>query len=799
MISQNFNDNWIYYLEGSGNRQIVTLPHDAMLHTGRDPKSPGKDANGYFLGGIYHYEKKVPIPADWKEKTVSIAFGGVYRNTVVYVNGKEAGHRPYGYIPFEVCLDEFLKYGQENTIAVVADNSKLPNSRWYSGGGIYRNVKLLLADKAHIPYRGVKATTISVNPAKIQLDTKVVVPEGASYEVQIAILDGENIVACATGASVELQIPDAKLWTAECPHLYHYRATLICNGRETDTAQGDFGIRALSWSPDGFLVNGTRTLFQGACIHHDNGLLGACSFREAEERKVRILKEQGYNALRISHNPASDELLEACDRLGMYVIDESFDMWYLSKNKYDYSLDFKQWYLADTQTMVERDYNHPCVVMYSIGNELSEPAKEEGLKYAHEMVALVRNLDSTRAVTAGINLLVIMMSASGKGLFDEGGLAKNYANETPDGKKPRKKKERPSGSLMFNMMMTVMGKGLNRISNSKKADRATTPILDMLDVAGYNYASGRYRLEGKAHPDRIVVGSETYPQDIADNWEMVKKFPYLIGDFMWTGWDYLGETALGAWNYEGVSMMNVHYPWLLSGAGAVDILGRPGAAAKYAACIWGALEKPYIGVRPLNHKGVRVTKSAWRGTNAIDSWSWQNCDGNSGIAEVYSSVGDFAELRINKKSMGKKRLKKNKAMFKVTYSAGMIEAIITDRNGNEVGRSALHSAQSSRLCLIPEKDQIEKDSIAYLNIMIADEEGVWESNQDQRITIAVENGELLGFGSANPSTEDLYTGTTASTFYGHAQAIVRGNKAGVLKVTVTGQDGSIARTEITVV
>lgn len=793
MEGTKINEGWVYYLEGSKEKQMVTLPHDAMLHTGREADSEGKDANGYYLGGIYHYEKDLEVPADWENKTAILSFGGVYRNTSVYVNGEKAGYRPYGYIPFEVCLDGFLKYGAANHIEVVADNSMLPNSRWYSDGGIYRNVELYLADKEHIEFQGVRITTLSTEPAVVCVDTAVATNDPA-VEVLVAIKDGEDIVANGQGTKTEIEVPGAILWDTECPKLYQCIVTLTKNGRILDTAKEWFGIRSVSWNNNGLFINGKETLLKGACIHHDNGLLGACSYQEAEDRKIRILKENGYNAIRIAHNPASKELLQACDKQGMFVMDETFDMWFSCKNKYDYGNDFNDWYIEDTAAMVKRDYNHPSVIMYSVGNEVSEPAKEEGIQAAKNMVAAIREIDASRAVTAGVNFLILLMSASGKGLYDDGGLAKQ--NSEPKHDKKKQQKDTANGSLIFNTIMSVMGKGINRIGNSKKADAATTRFADLLDIAGYNYANGRYKKEGKIHPGRIIVGSETYPQDIANNWEMVEKLPYIVGDFMWTGWDYMGEAAIGAWNYEGVNMGNVRYPWLLSGAGTIDILGRADASAKYAAVVWGD-KKPYIGVYPLNHPGIRVTKSAWRGSNAILSWSWQGCTGNRTQVEVFAN-GTDAELLINGKSQGKKKLKKKKAVFKVTYEPGKIEAIIRDKDEKEISRTELHTAKSPRLHIRVESDVAYQGGISYFDITISDENGVIESNADQKIRISVENGEVLGFGSADPAPIYDYLSYDTKTFYGHAQAIVRALNPGVVRVTVTSDGRQTAQAQVTV-
>ena len=805
MKRQDFNSDWIFYPEGSDKRQTVTLPHDAMMHMGRSETSPGKDANGFYVGGIYVYEKKLYVPSEWSDQTVRLEFGGVYRNTTVYVNGKSIGYRPYGYVPFTVCLDEALEYGADNEIRVVADNSKLPNSRWYSGGGIYRPVSLIVGPKVHIAWEGVKVSTISYKPAVIQVETKV--EEGLEevsaehLEVAVEILDGDQTIAAANGIDVRITIPDAKLWSDQTPYLYQVRVTLKENGAVMDEVVESFGIRKVEWSPKGLFVNGKETLLRGGCVHHDNGILGACSYQKAEERKVRIMKENGFNALRISHNPASRYLLEACDKYGMYVMDEAFDMWFQSKNKYDYGADFREWHLADLEAMIDQDFNHPSVIMYSIGNEVSEPVKQEGMDVAHEMIEFVRGKDKNRAVTAGINLMILLMSSQGKGLYDEGGAAKMHADQEVDEKQKAKKnkgKENLSGSLLFNTIMSVMGKGMNRMANSKKADAATTPILDALDIAGYNYASGRYPLEGKEHPNRVIVGTETFPQDIADNWEMVKKYPYLVGDFMWTGWDYLGEAAIGSWNYEGASMRNVPYKWLLGGAGAIDILGRAGAEAKYAACIWEAADQPYIGVRPLNHPGIRVTKSAWRGTDAFDSWSWSGCDGNQTIAEVYANAAT-AELQLNGRKIAKKKLKKSKALFKVKYEPGTLAVVTFDENGKELGRNGLTSATGNiSLVAVPEEDCITAGDIVYVNVAMVGENGITESNSDAKLRISVENGELVGFGSAKPNPQEDYPTAVCTSYYGQAQAVVRGLQAGTMKITVTDDKGRKAITEVEV-
>lgn len=798
MRDELWNEGWTFWTDGEGVRRTVRLPHDAMLYAQRGPESPAKDAGGYFYGDVYHYEKRFVPSETWAGQEVALVFDGVYRNATVTLNGTQVAWHAYGYTPFSARLTEALLPGRENVLEVVADNSELPNARWYTGGGIYRDVRLLVAPARHIAWQGVRIDTISLDPATVHVRTELVGPSVAGECVRVEILDEGEVVARGEGADAELEVPDARLWSAERPELYVCRVTLEDTaGTVIDVAETTFGIRALAWSAEkGFSVNGETVLLRGACVHHDNGVLGAASYAVSEERKVRILKEQGFNALRSSHNPASPALLEACDRLGMYVIDETFDMWFQHKNPYDYASDFEACYLDDVRAMIERDRNHPSVVMYSIGNEVSEPVKPHGLEVAQNMIDLAHRLDPGRPVTAGINFMVLMMASSGKGLYDEGGLAKDYADGNRAEKDGGRRAERKSGSLLFNTMMSVLGKGINRMGNSKKADRATTPVLDLLDVCGYNYANGRYAKEGSVHPGRIIVGSETYPQDIADNWEKVERLPYVIGDFMWTGWDYLGEAAIGSWNYEGVSMVNVRYPWLLSGAGVVDICGRPDAQAAYASTVWGAREKPYLGVRPANHPGVRVTKAAWRGTNAFDSWSWASCESNRTTVEVYGH-GETAELLVNGRSCGRKRLKKFKALFRVRYEPGTLTAVVYDRAGRELGRSELASASGEvRLDVRPEVSRARAGEIAYVSIELRGENDVLESNADRRVTLEVEGGELLGFGSAQPNPEGSYLSGECRTWYGRAVAVVRAGERGQVSIVARDASGQVASAEI---
>lgn len=775
MNSNPFNQNWKFRKQGREETQTVTLPHDAMIHERREPNGAGGSAHGFFPGGIYVYEKNFTAPAEWADKTVFIEFEGVYRNSVVSINGKSIGGRAYGYVPFRICADPLLNYGGENTITVTVDNSQLPNSRWYTGSGIYRPVNLIVGNKTHIEWQGVRVSTISYQPARIKVET-----ESNGGEAVVEILDGDKVVASGQGASLELDIPDAKLWSDETPYLYTCHVTLAEHGQAVDEVTQRFGVRKVEWNSKGLFINGKETLLRGGCYHHDNGILGAATFDKSEERRVRIMKEAGFNALRSSHNPTSRAMLEACDKYGMYLMDETWDMWYSHKNKFDYASNFEKDWREDIRSMIERDFNHPSVILYSIGNEVSEPAQEKGVKLAKEMVEYIHSLDRNRAVTGGINLMIISRSAKGKGIYKEDGGRDDGGKQNAMG---------GMNSTIFNMITSMVGPGMNKGANGKKADVVTSPVLDALDIAGYNYASGRYPLESKAHPDRVIFGSETFPQDIYKNWQMVKKYPYLVGDFMWTAWDYLGETGIGAWSYtpDGKAF-DKPYPWLLADVGALDLLGNPNGELFLAQAAWGLLKKPAIAVQPVNYHGIKPAKSVWRGTNALPSWSWQGCEGNKAIIEVYADAATV-ELLLNGKSLGKKKIKDCKAIFKTKYAPGTLTAVAYDAGGQELSRNELKSASGSiRLVAEPEETAVKAGNIVYIPISLVGQNGVLERNADCKLTAAVENGELLAFGSANPRTEERYDSGNFTTYYGCAMAIVRAGQAGTVTLSVKNEN-----------
>lgn len=772
MRKESFNSGWTVWKDNPDNCRAVTLPHDAMLYEKRYAGNASTGACANFDGGCYHYEKRFVPSKQWVDGHTELYFEGSYRNNTVLLNGQKIGGCCYGYSSFCVTLDGALVPEIENRLEVIVDNSQTPNSRWYTGSGIYRPVWLLTGREQHIKWQGVHIHTVSLEPATIHVDV-----EHTGGEVRISIEDGDQVAAAGTGAHCDIVIPNARLWSDETPNTYRCKVELLCDGAVVDTVWEEFGIRQIRWDAKGLYVNNRQTLLRGGCIHGDNGILGAVSCPEAEWRKIRKLKELGYNALRSSHHPASEEILKACDHYGIYVVDETWDMWFNHKSRFDYASDFETNYRYDLEAMVGKDFNHPSVLMYSIGNEIGEPSTQKGMDIAHSIIDALHQLDPTRPVTGGINLMIISQAAKGKGIYKEDGSGANTGGQI-------------NSSMMFNIMTTLVGSGMNKAANNAQADAVTTPILDALDIAGYNYASGRYPKEGKLHPNRLIYGSETFVQDLPKNWAMVKQYPYLIGDFMWTAWDYLGEAGSGTWAYtkDGLGFEKP-YPWLLADMGVLDILGDPNGEAFQTAAVWGALKGARIAVRPVNRTG-RPAKSSWRGTNAIPSWSWEGCEGKKACVEVYSE-GAYAQLYLNGKKIGRKKLRDCKASFTVKYQPGELEVIVYDADKREYGRDKLTSASGDKkLCITSEQSAPKPGEVVYLPIQITGTNGQVESNHDRKITIQAEGGEVLGFGSANPRTEESFVAGEYTSYYGRALAAVRVGESEAVTVKVKAEDMS---------
>ena len=819
-----FNKDWICRcLTRDEEAYPVTLPHDAMLSEPRTQESTGEGNIGWYIGGDYEYTKNFFVPEEYKGKKVLIEFEGIYHNGEVYINGKKAAYHPYGYTNFYVDTEGFFQYGKENEIKVIARNADQPNSRWYSGTGIYRPAYLYVGEEKHIPVNGVKIRTLSYDPARIEVVVKTSSPGEVSLEIEF---EGNKVLAVkgestkengqieAYQAIFQLDVPNAKLWDTEHPNLYTCKA-IFGEDEVTET----FGIRELIWNPQvGMTINGERVILRGACFHHDNGVLGACTYPEAEERKMRIFKENGYNAVRSAHYPCSKALLDACDRMGMLMMDEYVDVWYIHKTKYDYAGQLADWWKQDLKDMVDKDYNHPSVIMYSTGNEVAETAQKKGIALTGDMTNYLHSLDSTRPVTCGINLFFNFLSSIGLGVYSDdkaeksaGNAEKNAAqaagkNEkkvvksgektvnkaTENGKKglgstkPEKKKK-PVGSEFYNTLACLVGDYFMKCGATLyPCDLRTKDAYANMDIAGYNYGIFRYKHDLKKYPNRLILGSETFCKDAYSFWEIAKKNKRIIGDFVWAGWDYIGEVGDGAAEYSDYKFEDPATR-MTGGNGRIDLNGKPRAEAAYTRVAFERETGPFIAVDPVYQK-EKLRLTGWQLTKALESWAWDGCNGETAKVEVYARAAQV-ELFINGKSVGKKKVKKCRANFNTTYQNGEITAVSYDENGREINRYSLCTAGKETVLQVrPEEKTVKPEGLAFIQLQYTDNKGIWKPMEKHNIKVTVENGVLKGLGSPAPYVKGNYTDHTVATYYGEAMAVVQADGNGPVKVTVADEE-----------
>ncbi|MFT4145640.1 MAG: glycoside hydrolase family 2 TIM barrel-domain containing protein [Mobilitalea sp.] len=785
MKAYSFNNDWTYkHLGENGIGHPITIPHDAMLYEKRTKDAKGGKNIGWFEGYDYIYSKTFEIPEDYINKIVIFEFEGVYRDAEVFINGEKAAARPYGYTNFYVEADNFLNYGESNKIDVVAHNAEQPNSRWYSGAGIYRPVTMWVSDKKHIMLNGVKIKTLSIHPAEIEIS---VATEGAG-DVTAIIMEGDKEVAAVEGISngsvtLRTHIKNAKLWSCENPHLYTCKVIF-----GSDECEETFGIRTLSWGNEGIKINDERVIIRGACIHHDNGLLGAATYADAEERRIRILKENGYNAVRSAHNPCSKALLEACDKQGMLMMDEFVDCWYIHKTEYDYVDHFSEWWQQDLKDMVEKDYNHPCVILYSTGNEVSETAQARGIELTRNMTEYLHSLDDTRPVTCGINIFFNFLSSIGFGVYSDKKAMKEVVKAEKRAAKGKTNKKKAVGSEFFNNLAGLLGDNVMKIGATlPPCDWKTKDAFTNMDIAGYNYGIFRYKHDLKKYPDRLILGSETFCKDAAAFYKLAKKEPRLVGDFVWAGMDYLGEVGIGSWEYEDYAPeWNNGLGWISAGSGRIDLTGKPLGEAAYTKTSFGLMSKPVIAVRPVNHTKDKHSPSAWKMTNAMESWSWNGFDGQPAIVEIYSD-SYAVELFINNRKIGKKKIKNCRTLFKTKYRSGSISVVAYDANNIEIAKNELITAEDETvLRAIPEKDMVEAGGLVYIHLKYTDCNEITKPLERGDIKVQVQGGELLALGNACPYNLEGYLNDYTDTYFGEALAII---KATDKQVILTATDG----------
>lgn len=768
----------------------VTLPHDAMLAEPRTALSAGGTNTGWYEGYDYEYRRTLTVPENELADTHILEFEGVYHNAEVWLNGQKAAFRPYGYTNFYVDCAPYLHAG-ENELRVIARNADQPNSRWYSGAGIYRPVQLWTARGAHIVLNGVKIRTLSLDPAVVEVRVKTTAPG----TVRLMVDDLPAVQQESDGEAVfTLTLDNARLWTPETPNLYTCRVS-FADDEVTET----FGVRKVEWGTDGFLLNGKRHIIQGACIHHDNGLLGAVCDPDAVARKVRLLKENGYNAIRSAHNPCSKALLAECDRQGMLVMDEYIDHWYIHKTEHDYVDYFAEWWQQDLTDMVEKDYNHPCVVLYSTGNEVSETAQKRGIALTKEMTDFLHGLDDSRPVTCGVNIFFNFLSSIGFGVYSDE-KAKKEAERAEKAKQRGEKaaKKKAVGSQFFNNLAGLLGdEFMKRGATLHGCDVKTRDAFANMDIAGYNYGIYRYKHDLKKYPQRLILGSETFCNDAYKFRELAKQEPRLVGDFVWAGMDYLGEVMVGSWEYADYAETFDGGPgWVSAGSGRIDLTGKPLGEALYTRVALEADNGPYIAVCPVNHTGDRHSPSAWKMTNAMPSWSWTGCEERKANVEVYARAARV-ELVLNGHTVGSKTLKNDcLARFSIPYESGTLEAVSYDAADHEIGRCKLQSAGgTTRLTLDAEEPTVKPGHLCYIRLRYTDENGITKPLARGSIQVQVRGGTLVGLGSACPFNKHSYLDSETDTYYGEALAIVRMGDGDAM--TIAASDGEYSA-ELTV-
>lgn len=804
MKKQVWNEDWYFWeMQDSfallwsipEDAQKVKLPHDAMLRHRAHEHAPQGGNSGYRDGGHFCYAKILETDEPMLSKYI-LQFDGVYENAAVYVNGSLIMRHPYGYTQFCADITPYLEPGRKNEIRVMTNN-KAVSSRWYSGGGIYREVSLLTAERPiYILPDGIRIKTRILNEsssfaeieirAAVQNDTSECARIRLQYDVNdlrgirtdVIRIDAHNRKEIST--TIELNHP--VIWSEETPALSVCRSTLLCEDGESfipvDVCENRFGIRTLAIDPEnGLTVNGKSVKLRGACIHHDNGVIGAAEIRDAAYRRIRLMKQAGFNAVRMSHHPASTALLEACDELGMFVMNEAFDMWTRNKTDYDYANYFEDWWERDIEAMVASSYNHPSVVIYSLGNEIPEIGIRRGREICRMLQDKVKQLDDTRYTTVAIN-----------GVFSVGDIipeiTRDVLGDMGNGD--------ASGNV--NEFLTLMDQNIDRLVVHDRISERLAKAAEIVDVSGYNYMIARYEKDAAEHPERIIVGSETYPSEISRIWEIVKKHPQIIGDFTWTGWDYIGEAGVGipALRF-GEGGFGAKFPCQLAYVGDLDISGYRRPASYYREIVFGLRKKPYIAVGDPGQYDSRLIMTPWVLTAGTANWDYPEMEGKPVRIEVYSP-GDEVELFQNGKSLGRKQAGQGaayKAVYETFYEAGTLRAVSYE-NGSVIGEYVLETPGIGRLHASVEADPAE---LIYVEISNRDEKGILCQACGDEIHVRTDGALESWLGTGNPKPDTNYTDMTAKLWNGRALLVIRkAHPDDTVSVTVSSNKESLQLT-----
>lgn len=816
MKKQGFNSGWEFSYGGNGGffeRQPldfkpVQLPHDFLISKDVTPDAASGGNTGYYPGDKGTYRKTFTI--DELPGKAVLNFDGVYRDAHVKLNGSHMTIHHYGYTPFFADVTKYLKVG-ENTLIVTADTTPEGNSRWYTGGGIFREVTLITGGPRYFcPVRGVWIRTDSVEGgvATVSVDVYPAGAEPTAEEtVKFTVLapDGSEVktfTATPTEASAAatFTVEDPQLWDLDAPNLYTLKCELLSGEEVIDETSSTFGIRTIEIdAKNGFRLNGKRIILQGGCVHHDNGPLGAVSTLDIELRRVQKLKEGGYHAIRTAHNPPSLALIEACDRLGMLVMDEAFDMWVAGKNPYDYHINFIECWQQDIAAMVLRDRSHPSVFMWSIGNEiLDQWIEKTGIDWMKRLAAQVRKFDSTRMITMGgifVDAMKPEKHAEYKAYCERNGFADAYEDRMNIG---------DIASTLF---------GVEAIS---RAD--VDEIENTLGILDLHYDLARYPSLCEEHPNAIIVGSETFAKEAPYSWQLMRDYPQIIGDFVWTAWDYIGEAGCGSVRYFsdeqieamggmpqgggfGFTTFPIGYPFRLAHDGDFDLLGYDRPLGHFRQAVWGSPET-YVCAMPPKYMTMFEDISKWTWPEVKHSWSWPGDEGKTTRVEVYSSAEEV-ELLLDGESLGKKpagRAANYRTCFDVTYAPGTLTAI-SYTAGKEVSRDEISTVgEAVAIELKPETCCAKAcpKSFIYVNVEFVDADGKRVPTVTQLASAKVEGAATLAsFASSAAETTENYTAGIFTSREGRLQAILRSNgESGTAKLIVSAEGYLDATVEV---
>ena len=823
MRSMKINQNWDFglgpvdlgkRLRGIFGDRKVNLPHDYMVENDVYTDAPSGAASGYYNAGVAHYAKEIDIPADWENDQVFLRLDGAMMNATIEVNGNLACLQHYGYAPFEADITHLVYPGQKNRVVITVNPSMQPNSRWFSGAGLFRGVELVHTPKLHIAFGGLSGYTKKIEykadgapeTAYLQVSAEIKneYAENRLAEVTFALIDDKTgeavktsktltqVQAMTTGtAYMTLTVDEPRLWDAECPNLYRLQATvkdvgtfkthMIENSQPTeDTDCVLFGIRTIEADvKHGLRINSKEVKLRGGCLHHDNGPIGTVTVYDAEARKVRKLKEVGFNAIRTTHNPPSSALIEACDRLGMYIFDEAFDAWDMGKQPGDYNQYFATDWEKDLTAFVKRDRCHPCVTLWSTGNEITERGGlNDGYVLARSLAETIRKLDPSRPISNGI-------CSFWNGLDDE-----------LQAEQMRRWQEQPQAG------------GLQNADIGGKKDllweQYTEGFANGLDVVGYNYMENKYEQDHEMFPERVILGSENYPKEIGMHWPMIEKTPWIIGDFTWTAWDYIGEAGIGKATFYEPGDPNIGnpwgapspFPWRTANDADFDVTGCIRPQGVYRRIVWGSQETGLFSYDPAVIGKVE-TLSNWGFPGVWQRWNWQGQEGKPVDVAVFSSAEEV-ELLVNGISVGRKKAGEALIqdmpltfLFRAEYQPGTVEAV-SYTDGKEVSRAVLKTMGkpvSIRLTAETEAMKADGESLCYVSAELIDENGNVVPDADRLLKAEVTGAaELLGFGSGNPITDENYTKGQFTSYQGKALAVLRaGYEAGEAKLTVSAE------------